>query len=917
MNAFGRGGGSSSESSDSEDESDFLLYPDANPNGNDSVEHRRKRQKTGRDAKESAALGIFGSESDDERPGQRWKARSLRTKGVGFTKAGATSGNGEHASQSEEDSLDDDQDEPMKEPDIHETAGLRGLGARGLGHGDNYSDEAKVTSEEPNTFTTSTPLGKGWQPSSAKQPVLQFAPPVDEATTPTVIRPSFHTPTSRQNGNGKDRAPTGPTRANPNSFAAKMMAKMGYVEGQGLGSTGRGRLAPIETQLRPQGVGLGAVKEKTKQAKEEEKREAAFRGVTIENSSEEEKKRRKQQKEKRVSGITDGRGTPGRSAKPKLKFRTAAEIEAVADGLEVPNVLKSIIDATGKEPKLLTSATGLMTPKDSTVLSNTEATKIARRARRDLEAFADEWVGLMERKKFFEMQESQLMREIDEQREEIQRQQEIVNAIIQLREATLVEDEGSISMSSWEQTTQKLEALEHTYRDDIDSYELQEVAVAAIHPLFRAAMEDWEPLTNPTHTVSFLERTRNILGIKSEIGDSLTLQNGYHQAKPRAKSTSPYETLLYTLWLPPVRSAITNQWDVHDPTSLIILMEAWRPLLPSFILHNLIDQLIVRLLVTAISSWNPRPHRAPKQALPHSWLFPWLPHLSSYNTDPSSSNGLLKTFTRRLRHILSNWPLTSPDPPWLTPWLSVLGSELSSVFFRHLLPRLTAHLSLNFIVDPSDQNLTPLTTVLAWASLFKPSTFASLLATEFFPKWHATLHIWLTSEPNYDEIREWFLWWKDQIPASFNTLPPIDAEWTKGLETINLALELGSDAKSQLLPPAAGPSRPITETTRSAATSATSQRPTSIAPPVEQPTFKDVLSDWCTEQGLLLLPLREAHERTGLPLWRITASANGKGGAIVFVKGDVVWARNRKDKTKWEPVGLDEGLVERAETSHR
>jgi tuftelin-interacting protein 11 len=49
---------------------------------------------------------------------------------------------------------------------------------------------------------------------------------------------------------------------------------------------------------------------------------------------------------------------------PKLKYRTAADIVADADGLEVPNVLKSIIDATGKETKLLTSASGLMTPTE-------------------------------------------------------------------------------------------------------------------------------------------------------------------------------------------------------------------------------------------------------------------------------------------------------------------------------------------------------------------------------------------------------------------------------------------------------------------------------------------------------------------------------------------------------------------------
>lgn len=923
MNAFG-GAGSSSDTSDENE--DDLLFPSTNPGEEEFTEHRRKRRRTGRDAKESAALGIFGSESEDEGPGRRWKAKTLRGKGMSFTKSTEAAENSGRMvdDEDEEDDYDDKHEEEKGEEDggddVEETAGLRGLGARGLGFGGLGHNTLGDVKKGPTgqAYGIGTPLGQGWTPSSARQPVLNPMLSDDEVTTPTVIRPSFIAPNPSHRTNGKGWGTPSSSATNSNSFAAKMMAKMGYVDGQGLGASGRGRLAPIETQLRPQGAGLGAVREKTKQAKDEEKREAAFRGEVVEDSSEEERKRRRKQKGKRLSGAASGTSTPGVTrAKPRLKYRTAAEIEAAADGLEVPNVLKSIIDATGKRPRLLTSAAGLMTPNGGNNAAETEAMKIARRARHDLEAFVDEWNGLADRKKYFEMQSSELTRGLDQQQVEIRRLKGVTGVVEELHRMAIGRVDGGDTSGAWNDLIGKVESLEVEYKDETDAYALSEAAVAAIHPLLRNEMGTWDPLKDPTHLVTYFQRLRGILGINAtEDSSALIFRNGHSQSSSHSKSTTHYETMMYTLWLPQVRSAIINDWDVHDPNSLIGLIESWKSVLPPFILANIVDQLIVQRLATAVADWKPRSsHKRNRHSQPpHVWLFPWLQYLDEHHTDPKSSSGLLADVKRKFRVLLDTWDLSAGILPGLQNWREVLRSELDHVLIRHLLPRLAMHLQDNFDVDPQDQDLAPLSQAIAWKDFFKPSTIAQLLVAEFFPKWHNILYIWLTSDPDYDEIRRWYLWWKEQIPSEINEVAAVEAEWNKGLETITLALDLGDNVKSDLPPPVAGPAKPLTQPSTPLPIVTPSSNGTSAKKAVvQEATFKEVVEDWCAENGLIMMPLREAHAVTGLPLFRITASASGRGGVMAYLKGDVVWVQGKKDKTSWAPVGLDEGLVGRAE----
>lgn len=129
------------------------------------------------------------------------------------------------------------------------------------------------------------------------------------------------------------------------SYGARMLAKMGWVSGTGLGVSGEGRVNPVETKVRKKGMGIafGGFSERTDQ----EKTEARRKGQLV--SSDEE-------------GATPGKGKgkggtkkePSDAWKRPKKVRTKIEhmtyeeiLAETRDSMPPATSIGPIIDATG------------------------------------------------------------------------------------------------------------------------------------------------------------------------------------------------------------------------------------------------------------------------------------------------------------------------------------------------------------------------------------------------------------------------------------------------------------------------------------------------------------------------------------------------------------------------------------------
>ena len=379
---------------------------------------------------------------------------------------------------------------------------------------------------------------------------------------------------------------------------------------------------------------------------------------------------------------------------------------------------------------------------------------------------------------------------------------------------------------------------------------------------------------------------------------------------------TPYESLIWNAWLPKVRSCINNDWSPDDPQPAVRLYEAWSRYLPPFVRDNFFDQLVLPKVHKAVSDWSLRRHKVSLRAL----VFPWLPHIGLRLED------VLGDAKRKIKSILRGWAVVDGMPEDLAAWREVSLTYLDLIIIQHILsqvfdvgdwdsmllkyvvPKLGARLRDDFGVNPRQQQMQPLQDVLHWENLLRPSILSQILETEFFPKWLDVLHLWLVSpNPSFEEVAQWYTFWKGTFTENVQNMPGVAQGFTRGLQLMNKAIELGPKATTDLPRPDHRPTPPSPKPLATSRQSTPKPRPSRT----QEITFKSIVEDYASSHNLLFIPTGRAHEKSRMPLFRVSQTADGKGGLLVYIMDDAVWA---PDGDLYRAISL-ENMVLRATKS--
>lgn len=449
------------------------------------------------------------------------------------------------------------------------------------------------------------------------------------------------------------------------------------------------------------------------------------------------------------------------------------------------------------------------------------------------------------------------------QHEQIMKRTEFVLSTVE----RIMDEANTMSLS---QMAVEFKNFKDNYSEEYKEFELGDLASTLVSGRVKAHLASWNPLAQPTYPLELFKIWKDVLE-----GRVATLHG-----------VQPYDQLVWNTWMPFLRGAV-QEWNCRHPEPLIVLIEEWMPLLPSWILDNILELVVLPKLTLEVEEWNSTEDTVPI----HTWIHPWLALLGNrLNTQ------VYPIIRRKLGSALTRWhPADRTARRMIECWNKVFSEgEMQAFLLKNIVPKLIESL-FQLEINPGHQDMEMWNRVYEWRHLLSAHVMADILDKHFFPKWMHRLMQWLNHSPNFDEVSRWYMGWKSVLDAKLLAEPVVKEHFRKALEIMNRAVDGSSQPVPQ--PMDQGNYHPMLERSQAPPPQSRLENIDELVGLVGFSSqipqgFKDIVQNACEKRGILFMPMPNRYKE-GKPVYKI-------GKQQAYFEGDLIVVSNRANS--WFPT---------------
>jgi len=166
----------------------------------------------------------------------------------------------------------------------------------------------------------------------------------------------------------------------------------------------------------------------------------------------------------------------------------------------------------------------------------------------------------------------------------------------------------------------------------------------------------------------------------------------YFQNCLGSEKQAPFD-LIHSL----VKLSNCSNWNCRQSASMIALIEAWRGVIPNWILNSVVEQLVMPRLEQEVDNWNPLTDMVPV----HQWIHPWIPYAKD-----RLITMVYPTIRRKLSAALTAWhPSDKSALLMLKPWKQAFPQgDMDAFLMTNILPKLQNAIQ-ELVINPHQQHL--------------------------------------------------------------------------------------------------------------------------------------------------------------------------------------------------------------------